>query len=120
MGYFWRQEAAADSDGGRGSIGRGSIEPPTPHSFKMSLSWKILGTSDKYRIQHLLIPLPHIQTPYSIRLFNKSSLLPMNEYKIARCVANSKDPDHMPSSVASILGLHFWLRFTLRRLSNQI
>ena len=43
---------------------------------------------------------------YLILLFNKSILLPLSMCKIAELVANSVDPDQMPHSAASDLGLH--------------
>ena len=42
--------------------------------------------------------------------FDKSSLIPVNVYKIAGLVVNSVDPDQTPRSAASDLGLHCLFR----------
>ena len=55
----------------------------------------------------------HFDLTFTLKLvflFSKSILLPVDVCKIASRVANSADPDKIPRSTASDLGLHYMLR----------
>ena len=69
-----------------------------PIWLKISFAKEIVDKFDKFG------------TVFQIRFFNKSIVIPENVCKIARCVANSVDPDQTPRSAVSDLGLHCLLR----------
>ena len=53
-------------------------------------------------------------TLYVILLFNKSNLLPVKMCEIVGCLANSVEPNQIPRSAVSDLGLHCLLSLSVR------
>ena len=83
--------------------------------LKIPFSMVVLRTLTKLEIHASYLPYIFISITLGlILLLNKSIFLPANMCKIAVWEPNSVDPDQMPRSAVSDLGLHFCSGMSVR------